>query len=75
MIILINGTILINLNEKYTRKFIFEVRNFPKSDAGDRYLIITQNAIETFEAIEKLNPNGEYLFEKNGKRLRALTLS
>jgi len=65
----------IKYQELDTRKFIFEVKNFPKSDAGDRNLIITKNAIETFEAIQELNPNGEYLFEKNGKRLRALTLS
>lgn len=46
-----------------------EVRDFPKSDAGYRYLIITNNAVDTIDKILELNPAGEYLFEKNGKRI------
>lgn len=47
------------------------VRDFPKSEAGDRYLIITETALATIAEIRKLNPNGEYMFMESGKRIRA----
>lgn len=50
---------------------ICEVREFPKTEAGDRYLIITEMALETIEAIRALNPHGEYMFMESGKRIRA----
>lgn len=50
---------------------ICEVRDFPKTEAGDRYVLIPDMALDTIDAILKLNPNGEYLFCENGKRIRA----
>ncbi len=50
---------------------VCEVREFPKTEAGDRYLIITEMALETIEAIRALNPHGEYMFMESGKRIRA----
>lgn len=38
------------------------MRDYPKSDAGDRYLIIPEGALATIDEIIKINPNGKYLF-------------
>lgn len=46
-----------------------EVRYFPKSDAGFRFLIITNSAIVTLNKILKLNIDGEYLFKKWEKNI------
>lgn len=48
-------------------KIVHDVKEFPKSDAGDRYLMIPNSAMETINKIIKLNPFGEYLFCKNNK--------
>lgn len=45
------------------------VKEFPKSESGDRYIIITPKAIKYIYLICQLNPDGEFLFEKNGKRI------
>jgi len=77
----INGNVIhiqrteIRYRDPVTKKHIFDVKNFPKSDAGDRYVIVTTSAINTVESIKKLNPNGEYLFEKNSKRVLASALN
>lgn len=52
-----------------TNKCVHEVVEFTKTDAGNRYVIITDSALDTIEKIRTLNPNGEYLFEINGKRI------
>ena len=52
-----------------TGKAVREIKNFPKSQAGDRYIIMTDGAKETVQKILELNPNGEYLMEKNGERI------
>ena len=54
-----------------TNRCIREVKEYPKTDRGDRYIIITENALQTIETVKKINPNGEYLFEINGKRILA----
>ena len=46
-------------------KTVHMVKEFPKSDAGDRYLIITDSAQRTISMIKQLNPFGEYLFSMN----------
>lgn len=52
-------------------KWLFEVQEHAKTDAGARDLIIPSGAAETFHRITELNPDGEYLFEENGKRFNA----
>lgn len=52
-----------------TGKAVREIQNFPKSEAGDRYIIMTDGAKETVRKILDLNPYGKYLMEKNGKRI------
>lgn len=46
------------------------VREYPKSDAGIRNVIITENTMKTIDRIRKINPLGEYLFMENGNRIR-----
>lgn len=47
------------------------IKEFPKSESGDRYIIITPKAIRYLHLIYSLNQNGEFLFEKHGKRIYA----
>lgn len=52
-------------------KWVMDVRDYPKSEAGDRYIIISENAVKTIANIKFLRENGEYLFMENGKRIRS----
>lgn len=53
-------------------KRVCEVRDFPKSDAGDRYLILPKSAANTIRCITLLSePDSEFLFSENGNRIRA----
>lgn len=47
-----------------------DVRDYPKTDAGIRNVIISDNAIDTISKIRRLNPFGEFLFMENGNRIR-----
>ena len=49
---------------KYTR----EVKDNAKTDAGNRYVLIDDEAMRLITLIRRQNPNGEYLFEIRGKR-------
>lgn len=69
-----NDEVFIHIQRTETKykedgKYVTEVREYPKSSAGDRYVYCTDNAKETINAILELNPKGVYLFEENGKRL------
>lgn len=56
-------------------KNVYRVRDFPKTDAGIRTVIIPQNAMWIIENIRKLNPFGEFVFERNGERLKEYNVS
>lgn len=56
-------------------KWILNISEHAKTDAGNRDLIIPTVAYETLKAIISLNPNGEYLFEKKGRRIRGNTFN
>lgn len=49
---------------KYTR----EVKDNAKTEAGNRYVLIDDEAMELIAQIKRRNPNGTYLFEINGTR-------
>lgn len=51
-------------------KYIFDVRDFPKSDAGVRDLVILKETSDVFKKARKLNPFGEYVFMKDGERIK-----
>ena len=61
-------------NEK--GKNIVDVREFAKTEAGMRDIILSDGGIETLKKILELNPDGEYLFEnESGKRIRGNTFN
>lgn len=59
----------IKYKDEITKKTINEIKEYPKTEDGNRYVIITDSALETIEMIKKLNPDGEFLFEEHGKRI------
>lgn len=48
----------------------YDVKNFPKSEAGLRFAILPEKYKWILDEILRLNPDGYYLFEKNGKRVK-----
>ena len=48
---------------------VHEVRDYPKTEAGFREIILTDKAKEVLRQIRKMNPFGKYIFMKNGKRM------
>jgi len=51
-------------------KRIFEVRDFPKTEAGIRDVFIPDNCTWILRKIRNMVPFGEYVFESNGERIR-----
>lgn len=51
-------------------KFVFEVKEFPKSQAGVRTIIVPRDFCWILERLKWLNPGGEYIFAENGCRLK-----
>lgn len=57
-------------------KYVFEVRNSPKTDAGERDVILCDKAIEIYQRICKLNPSGDFLIVSGkGNRIRGVELT
>lgn len=57
------------------KKTVYEVVEDTKTLAGNRDVIITDDAVETLKSIRKLNPFGKYVFEKCGERVNGHTIS
>lgn len=55
--------------------YIFEVRESPKTEAGNRDIILNSEAQKTLRKIRKLNPFGEYMFMKDGVRIKEKAFS
>lgn len=51
-------------------KYVFERQELPKTDAGYRDVVITEDAAKIIRKIRSLNPFGEYVFMKNGNRVK-----
>ena len=52
------------------------VEEYPKTEAGNRNVILTNGAIETLQKIVELNPSGDYLFQgRKGQRIRGNTFN
>lgn len=51
-------------------EMIYEVRDFPKTEAGIRDAIIPHRYMWIMEEIFQKNPYGEYFFEVRGRRIR-----
>lgn len=60
----------ITFKDENTKKQVHEVRDFPKSDAGFRTIIMSKEAVHTIQKISFIrDSSSEYLFAKNGKRI------
>jgi len=53
-----------------TGKIINTIKDSPKTPTGDRYVIMTDGAADTWNRVLELSSKEEYLFESNGRRLR-----
>lgn len=60
----------ITYKDSVTGKSVCDVCEYPKSEAGDRYLIIPDTAVSTLNAILEFTTDDEYLFVEKGKRIR-----
>lgn len=60
----------IKYKDEITKKTVHVITDCTKTKSGDRYVILPTSALETLEMIKALNPNGEFLFETNGDRIK-----
>lgn len=56
-------------------KWKVDVKEYAKTDAGNRELYFPDSSKWTLAQIQRLNPHGEYLFMNNGKRIRENTFN
>lgn len=56
---------------KENGEVVYDVKPFPKTEAGIRDVFIPDNYLWIFKEIKKLCPFGEYLFMNNGERIRS----
>lgn len=53
-----------------TKKRIRTIKEYPKTDCGVRFLMLTDEGQRIWDMIVALNPNGNFLFERDGVRIR-----
>lgn len=58
-----------------TGKYVYEVRESPKTEAGNRDVILTPEALRILKQIRRMNPFGEYMFMLKGNRIKEKTFS
>ena len=51
----------------------YEVKEFPKTAAGARYVIIPEECLWIMEKLKSMNPFTEFIFTKQGKRLKTVS--
>ena len=74
----VDGCLIISKTEERFKSedgYTFDVRNSPKGKYGTRKVFLTPRAIEIINKVRELNPDGKYLFEKDGKRMRGKAFS
>lgn len=57
--------------DRETGKIHYDIKDHPKTDAGLRNVIIKDDSIWILKKIRQMNPFGEFLFMKNGERIRS----
>lgn len=57
------------------RNYVFEVRESPKTEAGNRDIILNSEAIKILKEIRRLNPFGEFIFTRDGQRIKEKAFS
>ena len=55
--------------DRITGKVHYDVKERPKTDAGIRNVIVKNDSLCILKKIRQLNPFGEFLFMRNGKRI------
>jgi len=50
-------------------KWVYTVRDSPKTEKGIRDIVIPTNCVWILESLKELNPSNEFVFSENGKRL------
>lgn len=69
-----NYTVAINATETRYKddngKVHYDVKDFPKSEAGLRFAILPERYEWILDKILELNPSGYYLFERRGRRVK-----
>lgn len=56
-------------------RYVFEVRESPKTEAGNRDIILNSEAQRTLKKIRKLNLFGDYMFMQDGQRIKEKAFS
>ena len=51
-------------------KYVYEIKEYPKTPAGIRSVVIPPHCIWIVNEIRKLNPFGKFVFEKDGLRIK-----
>lgn len=57
--------------DRATGEIIYAVKESPKTEAGIRRVVVKDNYIWILKKIKALNPFGEYVFMKNGERIKS----
>lgn len=57
--------------DRITGKIHYDVKEHPKTDAGIRNVIVKNDSLWILKKIRQLNPFGEFLFMRNGKRINS----
>ncbi len=63
-----------NSKKHTTMKNVYEVKESPKTLAGRRIVTIPDECIWILKELRKINPFGEYIFMRDGKRMTANTI-
>ena len=50
-------------------EWVYELKEAPKTDAGIREAIIPKQYTWIYDKLKKINPAGQYVFERNGQRM------
>lgn len=48
-------------------KEVYDIRDFPKTEAGVRKVVMVDGVKKVFQKLRRMNPFTEYIFERNGK--------
>lgn len=56
------------------KKDIYGIKEFPKTDAGVRDVIIPNDYVWIVQKLREMNPRGEFVFMKNGERIHTYAI-
>lgn len=55
-------------------EWVYEIKDTPKTDAGIRNAVIPMQYSWIYDELKRINPDGEYVFMRNGKRMTTNTI-